>query len=49
MPYGNLFGHVHGNPAYADASAQSCCVCVERTDYRPISFEEVKRRMGLTV
>ena len=47
MPYGNLFGHVHGNPAYADASSQSCCVCVERTDYRPISFEEVKRRMGL--
>ena len=47
MPYGNLFGHVHGNPAYADASAQSCCVCVERTGYRPISFDDVKRRMGL--
>ena len=47
MPYGNIFGHVHGNPAYADASPQSCCVCVERTGYRPLSFDEVRRRMGL--
>lgn len=48
MPYGNIFGHVHGNPAYADASSNSCCVSLERTGYRPLEFDEVKRRMGLT-
>lgn len=45
MPYGNLFGHVHGNPAYADYSPQSFCISAERIGYRPISFEEIKRRM----
>ena len=48
MPYGNLFGHVHGNPAYDDASSHSFCDCVDRTDYLHISFEDVKRPMGLT-
>lgn len=47
MPYGNIFGHVHSNPTYADASSNSCCVSVERTGYAPIEFDEVKRRMGL--
>lgn len=46
MPYANVFGHVHGNPAYRDASARSVCVSVERTEYRPISFEELRQRLG---
>ena len=33
MPYANVFGHVHGNPAYRDASARSVCVSVERTGF----------------
>ena len=45
MPYANLFGHVHASPVYKDFSRQHCCVCVERTDYAPISFDEVKRRV----
>lgn len=44
-PYANLFGHVHASPIYIDLSAHHFCVCVERTDYAPISFDEVKRRM----
>lgn len=43
MPYANIFGHVHGNPIYSDFSEQSFCVSVERTEYRPISFSEIKR------
>lgn len=47
MPYANIFGHVHGNPQYYDASRQSCCVCVERIGYQPILWETVKERMRL--
>ncbi|MDO5132017.1 MAG: metallophosphoesterase, partial [Eubacteriales bacterium] len=30
MPYANLFGHVHGAPAYTTVSARSACVSAER-------------------
>ena len=43
MPYANIFGHVHANPIYKDFSPQSFCVSVERINYTPISFEEIKR------
>lgn len=43
MPYANLFGHVHGNPAYADVSPQSFCVSAERIGYTPISFSAIKK------
>lgn len=45
MPYANIYGHVHANPTYKDFSRQSICVCVERTDYRPITFEEIKNKV----
>ena len=43
MPYANLFGHVHCSPVYKDFSPQHYCVCVERTDYAPLAFEEIAR------
>ncbi|MBR6665540.1 MAG: metallophosphoesterase [Lachnospiraceae bacterium] len=43
MPYANLFGHVHNSPLFKDFSRQHYCVSVERTEFAPISFEEVKR------
>lgn len=46
MPYANIFGHVHGNPEYSDYSKQSICVSVERIEYRPIEFAEIKRKIG---
>lgn len=46
MPYANLFGHVHASPLYKTFSSQHYCVCVERTDYAPVSFDEIKRRIG---
>lgn len=45
MPYANIFGHVHANPAYADYSAQSFCASVERINYTPVAFETLIARM----
>jgi calcineurin-like phosphoesterase family protein len=47
MPYANFFGHVHANPIYADYSRQSFCVSVERINYAPIEFNDIKRKMGI--
>lgn len=49
MPYANIFAHVHGNPEYTDYSGQTICVSVERKHmgYRPISFADVKKLMGI--
>ena len=47
MPYANVFGHVHNNPAYADCSSRSFCVSVERISYTPIDFEVVKQRISM--
>lgn len=46
MPYANLFGHVHNSPIIKDYSSQHFCVCVERTGYAPISFDEIKKRIA---
>lgn len=46
MPYANIFGHVHASKQYTNYSIQSFCVCVERIDYTPIEFGEIKRVMG---
>ena len=45
MPYANIFGHVHANPMYKNYSSQHFCVCAERIDYTPVSFEEITRRV----
>jgi len=48
MPYANIFGHVHASKQYTDYSSQSFCVSVERIDYTPIEFCEIKRLMGVS-
>lgn len=45
MPYANIFGHVHGTPAYTSVSSRSACVCVERLDYTPVLLEYLKKKM----
>lgn len=47
MPYANIFGHVHSNKEYKDFSSQSFCVSVERINYTPIEFSEIKQKMGI--
>lgn len=41
MPYANIFGHVHANPAYRDYSPHHFCVSAERIDYTPIEFQKM--------
>lgn len=41
MPYANIFGHVHSNPAYNTVSARSYCVSVDRNDFAPVDFEHI--------
>ena len=43
MPYANLFGHVHNSPIVKDYSKQHYCVSVERINYAPIDFDDIKR------
>lgn len=45
MPYANLFGHVHNSPLFKDYSKQHYCVSVERINYTPIDFDEIKRKV----
>lgn len=45
-PYFNIFGHVHNDPAYKDYSSNSFCVSAERINYTPISFDEIRKRVG---
>lgn len=44
--YANIYGHVHDMAVYNTFTANSCCACVERHEYRPISFTEVKCGMS---
>ncbi len=46
MPYVNIFGHVHGNPAYKDVSGQHLCVSCERIEYTPIALERVREAIA---
>ena len=44
-PYANIFGHVHDNPMYKTVSRRSFCVSVERIEYTPILFSQIKTAM----
>lgn len=44
-PFFYIYGHVHATEIYPTISKQSACVCVERWDYSPIDFEEIKNRV----
>jgi len=46
MPYANIYGHVHGNEMYVDYSKHSFCACVERINYTPIEWDEIKARLS---
>lgn len=40
----NIHGHIHDNPTEMDPTGR-CCVCVERTDYKPINVKEMLKRI----
>ena len=41
-PYYFMYGHVHGSEMYKTITRRSACVCVERWNYTPVSFERIK-------
>jgi len=43
-PFFNIYGHVHDCETYKTWSKNSCCVCVERHLYKPVSWKEIKKR-----
>jgi calcineurin-like phosphoesterase family protein len=42
-PFVNIYGHVHDSEIYQTYTKNSCCVCVERHDYKPVSWKEIER------
>lgn len=44
-PFFNIYGHVHDSPIYNTWSKCGCCVCVERHDYKPISWKEIQNHI----
>lgn len=41
----NIFGHVHGNPSFDTISDKSFCVSVERHQYKPVLWQEIKNAL----
>ena len=41
-PFFNVFGHIHTSDIYQTWTKHSCCVCVERHDYTPVSWYKIK-------
>jgi calcineurin-like phosphoesterase family protein len=44
----NIHGHTHGNRVLdtdGNIDPDYFCVCVEQTDYRPISFDDVLKKI----
>ena len=42
IPYANIFAHVHNNPMYKTCSSRSYCSCVDRNNFKPVSFDYIK-------
>lgn len=38
----NVFGHVHGNPEIDTVSDKGFCVSVERHEYKPVLWQDIK-------
>ena len=41
-PFFNIYGHVHDSEMYKTFTKTSCCACVERHDYKPISWKTIQ-------
>lgn len=42
-PFFYLYGHVHGTDMYPTVTEQSACVSVERWNYIPVEFGQLKK------
>lgn len=41
----NVFGHVHGNPAIDTVTKSGFCVSVERHQYKPVLWQDIKNTL----
>lgn len=44
--YANIFGHVHDMKVYNTWTKNTCCACVERHNYTPILFDDIRRKFN---
>lgn len=44
----NIFGHVHGNPAMDTVSVKGFCVSVERHQYKPVLWKDIRDALKQT-
>lgn len=42
----NIFGHVHSNSIYQTWSRNGVCACVERHEYKPVSWKDIRLKMA---
>lgn len=42
----NIYGHVHADSEYPDYTDRSFCVSVERINYKPIEFQQIRKTMN---
>lgn len=40
--YANIYGHIHDHDASLHPSPRAFCACVERTNYKPVLFNDIK-------
>lgn len=45
-PFVNIYGHVHDSEIYQTFTENSCCVCVERHGYKPVSWKELEKHFN---
>ena len=43
--YANVYGHVHDMEMYRTCTRNTFCACVERHEYRPVPFGDIKEAM----
>ena len=46
-PFFQVFGHVHDSELYPTFAKTGCCVCVERHDYKPISWKKIQAEYNI--
>ena len=45
----NIYGHVHDSMLYDTVTSNSACCCVERWNYAPVSWKEIREAMAATL
>lgn len=45
MPFFNIAGHVHDNALYSTWTRSSFIACVERHDYKPVSWKSILEKV----